>query len=481
MLYNDEKGCLVSLKKFLSNLRFNKISRFIEYIRKKHPRKFLAFKFIFIFGLFYALCISKLDPDFGWHLRDGFYFRQYGIPSHDIYTYTASNFHWIAFEWGNDVIDSYIYGWGSYIALALLFSLIWTLSLFVNNKSKNFLVLFIATLAIAPYSGIRAIAWTVLAFSILMRLSSSKNKYLRLLIPFLFIAWANIHAGFIAGLFFLFYLAISKKSFYWLKVFLICILATFINPYGPGLYEEIIRTLSTPSLHTYITEWHYFYILPPSILYGIFWGVGFSLYDNKKIKNLLRLDTLLAYSALDASRNVPLFVIGSINHTNEYVNNIYHSFPKKIDKIGKIILITLTFFFIILTIVSLNYSFQIGSLREANFPVQGVAYLQKHNCKGRVFNDYDYGGYIIWKLPNSRVFIDGRMPTWKNTTGKLYMDQYLSVLNNKKTQNKIFKEYNIQCVLVPYTTSFQRLIFDLKSKGWNKVNSDNKYVLLVNK
>jgi len=467
------------LKKITSSINYTNIKASLIYVQKKHPKLLLTFKLLFVFGLFYGVCISRLDPDFGWHLRSGYYFRHFGIPIHDIYTYTARNFRWIDHEWGNDVIVSYIYSLGGYITLAVFYATIWTLSLFVNNKSKNSLVLFLATLAMLPYAGIRPVAWTVLALSILMRLAASKNRYFRWLIPVLFVLWANLHAGFLIGLLYLLYLAITKKKMYWFRVFVVSILATFINAYGPSVYIEMARTLLDPSLHSHITEWKSFFIKTPSILYICFRAIGFSMYSKNKLINYIRFDTLLGLTAISANRNIPLFVAGSINRTNEYVEKIYESFPEKLDPLGKKILVIFILAISVLVFYSLKDSYWPIAQRTANYPVQEINYLQKHACKGNLFNDYNDGGYIIWKLPNTPVFIDGRMPSWKDSGGHEYFDTYLSVIDNQTSQNKIFKQYNIQCVLVAKNDGFKRLINNLENNGWKTVSRGNGDILLV--
>jgi tetratricopeptide (TPR) repeat protein len=43
------------------------------------------------------------------------------------------------------------------------------------------------------------------------------------------------------------------------------------------------------------------------------------------------------------------------------------------------------------------------------FPEGAVAFLERHHLDGRVFNSYQYGGYLFWhRWPANQVFIDGR-------------------------------------------------------------------------
>ncbi|HSC71972.1 MAG TPA: tetratricopeptide repeat protein, partial [Candidatus Methylomirabilis sp.] len=48
-------------------------------------------------------------------------------------------------------------------------------------------------------------------------------------------------------------------------------------------------------------------------------------------------------------------------------------------------------------------------LRPNFFPEGAVAFLERHNLNGRIFNTYHFGGYLIWRRwPANQVIIDGR-------------------------------------------------------------------------
>ena len=60
-----------------------------------------------------------------------------------------------------------------------------------------------------------------------------------------------------------------------------------------------------------------------------------------------------------------------------------------------------------------------------NYPCGAVKFLknnpQYHNLK--IFNDYNYGGYLIWTCPNIKLFIDGRLPQY-DFAGHTLMEEY---------------------------------------------------------
>jgi hypothetical protein len=43
-----------------------------------------------------------------------------------------------------------------------------------------------------------------------------------------------------------------------------------------------------------------------------------------------------------------------------------------------------------------------------NFPESGAIYIERHHLAGPLYNDFNDGGYLIWRLPWLPVAIDGR-------------------------------------------------------------------------
>ena len=289
----------------------------------------LALKFAPVFLVFFLLAWTSIDPDFGWHLQAGRYITAHGIPSHDIFTYTARNFHWIDHEWGNDVIVSILYGWGGYGLLAAVFASLWTLALIIAGAKSRILVLLLAVAALTTYTGIRPIVWTVLLLALLLKIVMSRNIRAIWLIPLIFIVWANLHAGFIAGLAVLAFFAVKKRQKILTAVLGLSVLATFINPYGPGLYVEVARTTFDGSLHFQIAEWAVFYVPIAAAAFVCLWGAGFWLLRRKKLSNWLDVGPILFAASMSATRNIPLFVVATLNDLDKFYEEIKNQLPKK--------------------------------------------------------------------------------------------------------------------------------------------------------
>lgn len=430
-----------------------------------------------LFGLFWAYSWQTLDPDFGWHLAAGNYILHHWIPPHDIYSYTAQSYHWIDHEWGNDVITAILYRIGKYWLTTTVFAAAWTLSLCLFRRRLHIVLLLLATIAVLPYAGIRPTVWTVCCLALLLELANQTSPRAKTVIPFLILVWANLHGGFIIGLVLILYFSLRNHQLGWLAVLSASVAASFINPYGPRLYVEVAHTLFDPALHRDVSEWRSFYILPSGWLFIGLWSAGFWLYDKQKLQNWISVTPFLALASLSATRNIPLFVVGSLRDIDRYLR--YTRLPKQLDRPRKILIAVASTFIATIVIYYLYTSYLPWKSRYAVYPVQEVAYLQMHHCSGNLFNDYAYGGYLIWRLPNTPDFIDGRMPTWRDPNGLLYVDRYNAILKSSLVQRQAFSQYHITCVLLMTSPADHRLLVNLQSHAWHTAATGDGAVLLT--
>jgi hypothetical protein len=450
----------------------------------KHPKLSLIIKFAVLFLLFWMICWQRLDNDFGWHLVSGNYIRAHWVPQHDIFTYTAKGFEWINHEWGNDVIVSFLYGNGAFVSLSLVFAALWTAAFAICGIRTRFITLLIAVCAVLPYVGVRPVTWTVIFFALLLRICQSKAKWPRLLIPVLILVWANLHGGFIAGLALIVYFAIKNRDKYLWYILPVSILVTFINPYGPRLYVEISRTLFDSSLHLQISEWHYVTIFNTSIPYVALWAAGFWIFSRNQRRNWFGLGPLLLAASMSATRNLPLFVIASYNDLDLYFTQFLKELSAKGSKNVESAKLAMLGLLAVVLVSWLSYSnramfsYWLDS-GSGGSPEGAVAFIKSHKCNGNLFASYDYGGYLIWKLPQYPLYIDGRMPSWRDENGNKYLDRYLAVFKDDKARRAEFERYNINCVLLRNDPGIKKLIVSLKRNDWQLISSANGSVFMI--
>ena len=108
------------------------------------------------------------------------------------------------------------------------------------------------------------------------------------------------------------------------------------------------------------------------------------------------------------------------------------------------------------------------------FPARAVAFLQQHPPAGPIFNHYDWGGYLIWKLyPSTLVFIDGRADVYGQSLFHDFADTY----EFKSSWQQILQRWHIQTVIVPPNSA---LAAGLRSSpGWIISYQDSQAMILT--
>jgi hypothetical protein len=113
-------------------------------------------------------------------------------------------------------------------------------------------------------------------------------------------------------------------------------------------------------------------------------------------------------------------------------------------------------------------------------------FLLKHKIGGRMFNTYEMGGYLIWRLwPYQRTFIDGRA---LNET--VYQDYQRIAFNaesvNGKSGEQLLQEYGIEVIVMngfEYTSGapylLQAALSDPAQKQWKLVYQDAHSVVFM--
>jgi hypothetical protein len=275
----------------------------------------------------------------------------------------------------------------------------------------------------------------------------------------------------------------SKRKLPWLCVAL-SLAATFVNPYGWEVYIEVIRTVVDSNLRTKITEWHPILLPWPSAFYvAVFAGLHLAL-AKKPIRKIVSLPGLLLVMAFSSIRHFPLFEASSLRYLEKYQNDLSRQITKQKLSTGRkavilgMIVVFLGFFGWLVWLIGKEAKTN-GSI----YPTKALQYLASHPCQGNLFNSYNYGGYIIWQLPNQKVYIDGRMPSWKDR-GEYYLQNYFDFYTDQDFRNREIAHHDIRCILVSNNDfkDSKDFISSLESKGWRKIDEGSSHTntLLIN-
>jgi len=464
--------------------------------------------------LFFVFCLKgvSVDPDFGWHMRTGAYILAYGIPQTDPFSYSMPRYHFVDHEWLTDVLTVGLYPFMGGVGLAILAALFALFALFLQVHRKDkllFLPLLLSGAAFFPFIGFRPQVISWLFFSLLLFILRQKKYWAktRFSLPLLFFLWANIHGSFILGLcilvIFLFVAVLQTKKIAWgdSSIVIVCILVTLINPYGVGLWQEAFITLSRPEVHFIITEWLplvlFAYI--PLWLLVVLSGVVVFRYRNKY--SLLEKILFLFLFALGMGgvRNIPYWVIFSLPLTVRGFGYLHAEAGKEGGMRLMKALGILSMFALGSIVVQNTFSFQ-----RHIFPQQAVKYLRAHMPVGNVFTDFNWGGYFLWQLPEKKVFVDGRMSSWrqasqqKNESMDAFREFYW-VANRVESIDELSAKYAIDTLVlspVPFEDwqqqdidlfavnekkKFPPIRQQLQSGGWKIVYQDQTTIIYQRK
>lgn len=118
---------------------------------------------------------------------------------------------------------------------------------------------------------------------------------------------------------------------------------------------------------------------------------------------------------------------------------------------------------------SKTYSFGIG-IKERAFPEGALSFIEREGINGRMFNSYHLGGYIIWRLPDRKVLIDGRL---HQIYGEKLYNGYKHAYVDPMAWEQFEKEWQLDYTILDYDSRTMEFPLHLNSnKNWALVYWD---------
>jgi len=497
--------------------------------------------YVFVFLLFLIKGVIFLDPDFGWRFKAGEMYLSSGIPTTDPFTYTMPSFPWVDHAWLQSTAFAFFYPLVGKIGLTFFSLSIVTLALIVsfNTGSKKAInkVSSIAKTSLGDYGlfgnlafllsayilfvfyGVRAqvMSWLMLATLLNIVLSFRKWKKWRLLAPAFFLFWVNLHGSFVLGILIMSFVVLARmfrlRKFDFANIILIIasFLVTLINPYTIGVWREVVSSVFDTGLRWSINEWMPALFMPnlPMVVMFVF-SLSFVVKQRKSFKlEELVLYFAFLFQAVASRRHLPLWAIIALPMTTLAIGEFYEEVSKFKDAIGRLKKAYKFAWLGVLLIIFFQLGFDFRGavfLREGGFyPKGAVEFLHANFPQGEIFSNYGWGGYLIWKLPEKKVFIDGRMPSWKwelESDKELAnsFEDYTNVLKGGVDYRIVFEKFGVDTVLWPapkernsfddFTDSAEEFLvkfgrekqdFDfidqLVNDGWEKMYEDDVAVV----
>ncbi|MFC1727089.1 hypothetical protein ACFL0Y_01035 [Patescibacteria group bacterium] len=444
-------------------------------MREKNWMKRILWLFCFLslWLVFSFLANYFLDPDFGWQLKTGeWIWQNKTVPQKDLFSYTMPDYPWLAHSWLTDVLIYLGYSRIGYWSLAIVGGLLGAMAFMCQALPKK-IYYFLGPLilaALASFDFISVRPKMISYFLAVLVYFAIKKSYQDLkwliLLPLIFWAWANLHAGFSLGLIILliaagvdiyFLVKRQKKVIGHLSLVLIALVislaAIMANPYQEAIYRLIFEEMiQGQKIHYYISEW-----LPYSsfnfamIIYtGIFWALLFVFKEKGTIFEKVTALTFFIVGFL-SRRLMIYFFLFTLPLLSSYIEDFFRLMVQK--KVFKKIN-NWQFWLGIAGLFLVIFSFkdQLASLdrfkEESFYPTKAITFLKEEKIEGNLFSVYSWGGYLIWKHPEKKVFGDGRMAIWEQNDYSAFREE-IEIFTGKKDFRKIFEKHQVTHILIP--------------------------------
>lgn len=439
------------------------------------------------------------DFDTGWQLATGRWVVQHHqVLSADVFSYTAQGKHWI-YPVGAGVVFYIAFLLGGYALLSWISAAACagTVALLLRRGSPvTAAIAILAVPLIAERTPPRADMFTVILFAAFLSIlweNYENGRAALWLLPLLMLFWVNVHFGFAAGLgLMLAYVGTEimeslfgaerqraplerlRRAWPWLGATAI---VTLLNPWGWNLYRALLlQERASAEQQTWIAEWEGIRVNWHSAAAAFAQGGArsalFSLLAIAAVAAVVALwrrrlgDAILliaaAYAPVRHIRMGAVFACVAVVIGGQNLGWLFERFgalirPARLRLAFAAVAVMLVAMFTYVRSADLvTDRHYFGTTTELStfgpglswwFPQRAAGFIERENLPGEIFNTYDEGGYVTWRLgPKRRDYIDGRDTLFGLQRVQLHR-QLLESSPDSAIWNDETSRYNINTIL----------------------------------
>ena len=461
-----------------------------------------VFLILACFALLYAFLAgfrTVSDLDTGWQLATGRWVVQHHqVPSADVLSYTAPGKHWI-YPVGAGVVFYFAFLAGGYALLSWISAAACagTIALLLRRCSAvSAAIAILAVPLIAERTPPRADMFTVVLFAAFLSIlweNYDTGRAALWLLPWLMLLWVNVHFGFAAGLGLMLAYAGTeilesifgverrraavqrlRRAWPWLGATAI---VTLLNPWGWNLYRALLlQERANAEQQTWIAEWEglrvNWHAAAAAFSQGGTRSALFALLAFAVAAAVVALwrrrlgDAALllaaAYAPVRHIRMGAVFacvavLIGGRNlgWLLERIGALLRPARLRVAFAGAAVILLAMFTYARSADLVTNRHY-FGSTTDLAtfgpglswwFPQRAAEFIEREKLPGEIFNTYDEGGYVSWRLgPERRDYIDGRDTLFGLQRVELHR-QLLESPPDSTLWNDETSRYNINTIL----------------------------------
>jgi len=501
-------------------------------LSNKSTRGFqLLIPVLLVLMVFLVASRSPIDSDLWWHLRSGQVMIETGHPLiTDVFSYTREGETWINHSWLGEIIIFSLYRLGGWTAISAWMGAMAVLTVvFLWRQTSGSIyvkagfILF-ASVVCAPLWTPRPQFFSLVLLALLVWLINrwlTRGGYSIWFSVLLFILWSNLHGGFVTGTLYLLAYSVGllidalndtgdtrkmllKKLRLLLPVTVGGYLASALNPNGFRMWLIPFQTVGVRVLRQFIQEWSSpdFHSVEswPFALFIILMIFCLSRQREKTSLRLMFPAILFILMGLYARRNMAAAAITGIGVLIDAWNSMtvgnffkrlvpiewlewikrYRAAQKQFNvKQMKWINLFITGVLGLICFIKLFIVGYPGLMRvyvAKNFPVDAVSYIMKTPpiCEGRIFNSYNWGGYLIWRDPRVKVYVDGRTDLF----GDEILGEWMTIIQAGNEWQNLLEKWDVTRVIIEPNRPLASII---SSKGWVERYRDTQAVVFDRK
>ncbi len=483
----------------------------------------IALVFIAIFTM--AVRVPA-DSDTWWHLRTGQYIVQnQTIPTTDPFSHSRAGQLWIDHGWLAQIFWYGLFALGGWAAVALGVAVLVTVAFWLLWRQMEANV-FVAAVSMILGAIVSSVIWAarpqlisfVLTAWVAYLLHRFKRHDGRLLpwLPLVMLLWANIHGGFAIGFMLMLAYGVGEVVNHLTKhrddpvvpwaglkhlalVFLISLAVVVINPHTWRLWLYPFQTVGIGALRDFIQEWqspnfHLPYVQSFAVMLLLLvvalaragrqadWTdlalvalwTGWSLFAARNIAifGLVTAPILARYADLAWTRQWQLWGYERPPFTPAPPNSTPHT---QNSKLNWLLLALVVVAALIKIMVPLTPQANLTAEQDS-LPYDAVEFIKSERLAGPLFNSYNWGGYLIFKLwPAYPVYIDGRTDLYDDA----FIRRYLQVMTADEGWEQILQADGVNLVLVESNSTLAKFL--RLNPAWQERYRDDKAVIFERK
>jgi hypothetical protein len=197
----------------------------------------------------------------------------------------------------------------------------------------------------------------------------------------------------------------------------------------------------------------------------------------------LLLFSVLAYMGFIAGRNIALFGLALAPVLSRHADSAFdllsqgskpsNELPERYTRWINLALVTLVLLGSALKVSTPLSSSEIQRVVERQEPVRAIAYIQSNMPAGPMFNEYNWGGYILWTLyPDYPTFVDGRTDLFDDQV----LEEYIQLWRADPGWEGVLAKWGVRLALLAPSAPLSRA---LDETGWPRLYQDDQAVIFA--